>query len=248
MSSQRQPSRLGVIASLLVALVAVVGTTVALMMFATGHLSGNGSSSEWAPAQVEEAETPLRIDTERRDPDDPTAIGDVDAPVALVMFSDFQCPYCAAWTQQTLPELMPYVEDGDLRIEWRDLDVFGPDSLRGAIAAHAAGEQGEYLAFHEELFADGSAASSGRLSEEGLVDLADSLGLDPAPIREALAESSAPAIEENIAEAAELGIYATPAFFIAGRPVIGAQPTDVFVDLIDEELAAAGPLERPSAG
>src|SRR5699024_6768994 len=56
---------------------------------------------------------------------DPVSDGPADAPVKLVVFSDYQCPYCAAWSQDTLPKMLDYVDSGDLRIEWREVNVFG---------------------------------------------------------------------------------------------------------------------------
>lgn len=187
---------------------------------------------------AEQPTAPTRVNTERREADDPLAIGDADAPVALVMYSDFQCPFCALWTTETLPQLMGYVDAGDLRIEWRDIAIFGPESERAAIAAYAAGEQGEYLPFHEALFEGGDAPDASQLSEEGLADLAESLGLDMEAYRADIADSQvSAAVQRNIDEAAELGAFSTPAFLVNGRPVVGAQPANVFIEAIDAELA-----------
>ena len=65
---------------------------------------------------------------ERHDTEDTRAVGDDDAPVTLIMYSDYQCPYCANWNDETLPELMDFVDDGDLRLEMRDIAVFGEAS------------------------------------------------------------------------------------------------------------------------
>ncbi len=187
---------------------------------------------------AEEPTEPTRVNTERREADDALAIGEVDAPVALVMYSDFQCPFCALWTTETLPELMGYVEDGDLRVEWRDIDIFGPESNRAAIAAYAAGQQGEYLAFHEALFEGGEAPSASQLTDEGLADLAESLGLDMDTYEADLVdEETTSAVQRNIDEAAQLGAFSTPSFLINGLPVVGAQPAEVFIQAIDAELA-----------
>ena len=82
----------------------------------------------------------------RRDADDYTAIGDVDAPLVMIEYSDYRCPYCALYATETQPELIKkYVDTGKLRIEWRDTPIFGEQSLDAAVAAPAAGEQGMLL-------------------------------------------------------------------------------------------------------
>src|SRR5699024_8907535 len=133
------------------------------------------------PAAVENPESVAAPDLsseEGRDPDDLLAEGPVDAPVVLVMFSDFQCPYCAQWSHETLPELREYVERGELRIEYRDVNIYGEDSERAARAALAAAKQDRLQDYHDALFADGEIRSPQELDEDSLVDLAGELDLD----------------------------------------------------------------------
>ena len=113
---------------------------------------------------------------ERRDAKDPLAIGPVDAPVTLVVFSDYQCPFCAAWSEETLPVMMEYVDDEQLRIEWRDVNVYGADSERGAKAAYAAALQGEFWDYHEELYPDGEIRQPDELTEAALTDSSRRVG------------------------------------------------------------------------
>lgn len=189
---------------------------------------------------VVEPTQPERIDAERNDPEDPLAIGPVDAPVTIVAFSDFQCPFCALWSAETLPELMPYVENDELRIEWRDLAVFGEDSRRAAYAGYAAGLQGGYVDFTEALFGDGDAPSPSALSDDALAELAGDLGLDVEQFNDDRAgEEVRGAVEKTFAEGEELGVFSTPAFLVNGTPIIGAQPTPTFIEAVDEELANA---------
>src|SRR5699024_12013276 len=103
---------------------------------------------------------------------------DVDAPVTLVIFSDYHCPYFAALSNDTLPVMMEYVDEGDLRIEWRDLNVYGAFSEQASKASFAAGMQDKFWEFHDELFLDGEIRSESQLTEEAMLDIADELGLD----------------------------------------------------------------------
>jgi protein-disulfide isomerase len=177
---------------------------------------------------------------EYRDADDVQAAGPIDAPVGLVVYSDYQCPFCAKWTQSTLPEMMKYADAGDLRIEWRDINMYGEPSERASLAAHAAGLQGKYWEFHDALYPDGEHLSEAELSTEALIGLATELGLDPDRFA---ADMDSPDVQELIdkmaKEGRDLGVTGTPTFLLGGRPLVGAQPTDVFIDAVESALAEA---------
>lgn len=202
--------------------------------------SATGPGVGQAPTAVESPEGPDLTAVERRDPGDPLAVGPVDAPVALVVFSDYQCPFCASWNEDTLPALLPHVQAGDLRIEWRDVNVFGEDSTRASRAAYAAAQQDEFRRYHDALFAGGEPRPDGGLSREALVDLAGELGLDvPQFTADLDSAETATAVEENAQLGYSLGVYSTPAFLLGGEPILGAQPTEVFVTALDQALAEA---------
>lgn len=192
------------------------------------------------PTTVDRGETPDLSAVERRDPDDPLAMGPVDAPVTLIVFSDYQCPYCAKWSHETLPALQPHIDAGDLRLEWRDVNIFGAASERGARATYAAALQGEFQAMHTALFADGMARSETELSDDRLQDLAVDLGLDGDQFEaDYHAEHTLTEVGRNQHLGLELGAFTTPAFIFGGTPIVGAQPTEVFTTQMDQALAAA---------
>ncbi|WP_147918191.1 DsbA family protein [Ruania zhangjianzhongii] len=203
--------------------------------------AGTGEGSGQEPTAVENPDEPDLTVIEQRDADDPLAAGPVDAPVGLVVFSDYQCPFCATWSRETLPVLMEHVEAGDLRIEWRDVNVFGEDSVRASQAAYAAAQQDEFWAYHDALFADGQTRPAGALTREALVDLAGELGLDVEEFSTDLdSAQTAEAVTVNAELGHGLGVYSTPAFVLAGEPILGAQPTEVFVTAYEQALAEAG--------
>lgn len=178
---------------------------------------------------------------EYRDADDVQAAGPVDAPVGLVVFSDYQCPYCAKWTRSTLPAMMEYVDAGQLRIEWRDINMYGDPSERAALAAHAAGLQGKYWEFHDALYAGGETRPKEELTVEALAGLADQLGLDTERFAADMASPEAKQlIDERAREGRDLGVTGTPSFLVDGRPMVGAQPTDVFIDAVESALSESG--------
>src|SRR5699024_2511383 len=202
-----------------------------------------GTPSADAPAAVEHPESVAAPDLsseEGRDPDDLLAEGPADAPVVLVVFSDYQCPYCAKWSDETLPELREYVERGELRIEYRDVNIYGADSERAARAALAAAKQDRLQDYADALFAVGGIRSPQERDEDSLVDLAGELDLDTEQFAADLnSEEVAATIDANAQQGIELGAMSTPAFLLDGTPMAGAQPTEVFTDALDEALAEA---------
>ncbi|PYG01611.1 Protein-disulfide isomerase [Georgenia satyanarayanai] len=225
--------------ALIVGLAAVL---VSVSVVLSGREDAADPAASPAPvADVVTPETAPTVDLTRLEADDPLAAGPVDAPVSLIVYSDYQCPFCASWAADTAPAMLDYAAAGDLRIEFRDIAVFGEDSRTAALAAYAAGLQGRYLDFHDALFPEGVALPPRGLTDEALVATADELGLDverfTADMR---SEEVADAVQRNIDEAATIGAFSTPAFLLAGQPILGAQPTDVFVTAVEQALSEAG--------
>lgn len=179
----------------------------------------------------------------RREPGDPMAMGKVDAPVVMLAYSEFQCPFCGKFARDTEPTLIKkYVKTGTLRIEWRDFPYLGPESTTAAQGGRAAAVQDSFWAFHDEMYADQLPPNSGKLDEAYLVAIAKKLGLDVAQFRADMkSEATEQAIAADFSEGQAIGVTGTPAFLINGIPVIGAQPTAVFEQAIEQAAAEAGP-------
>ncbi|MDN5767068.1 MAG: DsbA family protein [Humibacillus sp.] len=177
----------------------------------------------------------------RRTPGDPFAIGRVDAPVVMVSYSDFQCPFCGKFARDTEPGLIAkYVDAGVLRIEWRDFPYLGEESVTAAVAGRAAARQGEFWAFHDALFAQQQPANSGRLTPAFLASVAVKAGLDGAQLTQDMRDPALKdAAEKDFGEGQNSGVTGTPAFLINGEPVVGAQPAAVFERVIDQAAVAA---------
>ena len=172
----------------------------------------------------------------RRQADDPTALGPVDAPVVMIVWSDYRCPFCARWATTTFEELKPYVASGSLRVEARDLVLFGEESTLAAVAARAAGEQGKFWEFHDAIFA-AAPADGGHptITTDDVVAFAKQAGVpDLARFRKDLTSKTlAAAVAADTDEARKLGISGTPFFLIDTTAINGAQPTDAFVQAIE---------------
>ena len=237
--SDRRKSPVIPLAIAAVALVALIGTAVGSLgadspdpsagSEAAGSTSGDGAGSGKAPDKTWETLV-------RRTPDDPMARGELDAPVVMIAYSEFQCPFCGKFARDTEPELVEkYVEDGTLRIEWRDFPYLGPESRTAAEAGRAAAAQGRFWEFHEAMYEDQLPPNSGKLDTSYVAGIAEDLGLDVQRFREDMgSKATSQAIERDFAEGQAIGVTGTPAFVINGVPVIGAQPTSVFEDAIEQ--------------
>ena len=228
-------------------LAAVAAVAVALAVVALTRGGGDDepavrTAAGAGAATVEPAYGPVS-GTERRNDDDPLAQGRVDAPVVMVEFADFRCPFCAKFAVDTLPELVRrYVDRGVLRIEWRDFPIFGGESERAARAGRAAAAQGRFWEFYAELFAAAPASGHPDMPLAKLERFARSAGVrDIARFRRDVASKATQgSVDADRDQALALGIGSTPAFVVNGFPLLGAQPLEQFVELIERARGGAG--------
>jgi protein-disulfide isomerase len=169
-------------------------------------------------------------------------LGSAGAPVTIVEFTDYQCPYCRRFYQTTYPQLKKkYVDTGQVRWIVRNLPLgFHADAIPAAMAAHCAGDQGKYWEMRDTLF-----ANSSDLGREALDGYGASLGLDAAAFASCLDSGShKDQIDTDASEANRVRITGTPTFVIGrteddvvnGRRVVGAQSLAVFQSEIDRLL------------
>jgi predicted DsbA family dithiol-disulfide isomerase len=157
------------------------------------------------------------------------------ARVTIVKFEDFLCPYCKT-AQPTFFELLTRY-DGKVKLVHKDLplDAIHPQARQAAEAARCAGEQEMFWQYHDKLY-----SHSPKLAVEELKGLAKELGLNGGAFEKCLTSGKfKSAVQKDLLEAAQLGLTGTPAFFINGREITGAQPIEAFAALIDDELALA---------
>jgi len=175
--------------------------------------------------------------------DDDPAMGSENATVALIEFSDFQCPYCQRFHEKTFGRIKAkYIDSGKVRYVFRDM----PSPSRGqavyaAIAANCAGEQGKYFDMHRILFENAS-----RLENKSYVRFAKKLGLDIPKFEACLVdEKQLSEIGKDIEDGQHLGVRGTPTFFVGKikgnaienpKAIVGAQPYRAFKQVLDEAL------------
>jgi protein-disulfide isomerase len=164
-----------------------------------------------------------------------SARGPATAPVTIVEFSDFQCPYCskAEATVKDLLELEKY--KGKLRLVYRDYPLPSHNlAPKAAEAAHCAGDQGKYWEFHDRLF-----AATPKLEVTDLKSYARDLKLDEGRFSKCLdSGEKGKVVADHFKAGNDAGVRGTPAFFINGRLISGAQKLEAFTALIDAELIA----------
>lgn len=168
---------------------------------------------------------------------DAHVMGSDEALVTIVEWSDFQCPYCSRVTP-TIKQIKEQYGD-EVRVAFKHNPLsFHPRAKPAAIAAEAAGKQGKFWEMHDKLFENNKA-----LTDENFVAWAGELGLNVEQFKKDLAD---PALDKKVtaqqAQGMTVGARGTPAFFINGRFLSGAQPLDNFKKLIDEEKAKAAKL------
>ena len=165
-------------------------------------------------------------------PDDPSQ-GKADAPVTVVEFSDFQCPFCLR-VMPTLKELRTKYGD-KMRLVWKDfpLTQIHPQAFVAAQAGNCAREQGKFWEYHDKLFGNQSA-----LQPDSLKKYAADVGLDTAKFNQCLDSAKYEArVQDALGTGGHLGISSTPTVFVNGRMINGAQPIEVFQSVIDDELS-----------
>jgi protein-disulfide isomerase len=158
--------------------------------------------------------------------------GPKDAPVTLVEFTDFHCPFCGK-AVATLKDVMREY-DGKIRWVFRDFPIASlhPRAPKAAEAARCAGEQGRFWEYHDLLFESQSPATI-----EDFRRSAEQLKLDLKSFGQCLDSGKhQAAVEADVQEGARLGVTGTPTFFINGRILVGAQPLESFRKIIEAEL------------
>lgn len=177
--------------------------------------------------------------------------GNPDAPITITEYSDFQCPYCRIFYENTEALLMErFVEPGTVHFVYKSVGSFiGPESKTAAEAAYCAGDQGKFWDMHDIIFANQTGENAGGYTDRRLEAFAEAINLDMDQYSECMSSGKyADLTEQDAIDAREAGIQATPSFIITyevngetqTRVIQGAQSIDVFAQEIDAALAEIG--------
>lgn len=166
--------------------------------------------------------------------DDDAFQGDPSAPVTIIEFSDFECPFCASFYRNTLSQIEEkYIKTGKVKLVYRDYPLpFHSSAQKAAEAAECAREQEKFWEMHDAIF-----ENQGAITLSDLKQYAVSLGLVGAPFNQCLDSGKyADEVKEDISDGAIAGVTGTPTFFINGEKLVGAQPFEIFAEVIERKL------------
>lgn len=169
--------------------------------------------------------------------DDDAFMGSVDAPVTLIEWSDYECPFCKQFFKETLPLIKEkYIDTGKVRFVYRDYPLeFHRNAYPAAMAAECAREQGGnemYFKYHDLIFENQS-----NLNEDSLRQLAINLELNTDKFNECLDSGKyKDEVTKDFVDGLSVGVSGTPGFLLNGRLISGAQPFSVFEEFIEAEL------------
>jgi protein-disulfide isomerase len=160
--------------------------------------------------------------------------GNESAPVTIIEFSEYQCPYCGKYVRETLSQLdKEYIQTGKVKYYFRDFPLsFHQYAQKAAEAARCANDQGKLWEYHDKVFEE-----QDLLSLEKLKEWAEGLGLNAGEFNKCLDEGKyKEAVKKDFSDGQAAGVQGTPSFFINGKPLRGAQPYESFKTAIDEAL------------
>lgn len=214
---------------------AAIITAGVLIAFAVVY-SGRGSDSA-APKQMAAANPPTTAVVSGDLADDDPMLGNPSAPVTLVEFADFQCPFCGRMFSETLPQIKEkYVKTGKVKFVYRDfpLSSIHQFAQKAAEAGECADDQGKFWQYHDVLY-----VRQQQLSGENLKKWAGEIGLDMAQFNQCLDSGKyADEVAKDLQDGVNAGVTGTPATFVNGRLVSGALPYAQFEAVIEEALRA----------
>ena len=164
--------------------------------------------------------------------------GDPDAPVTIIEFADFQCPYCGRFFAQTEPQIdKAYLQSGKVRFGYFDFAFLGQESNWAAEAAECAADQNKFWEYHDMLYSSQAGENQGAFNKDNLKKFAKDLKLDTSAFNNCFDSGKyTQLIQDDSNTASSIGVRSTPTFLINGQPLIGAQPFEAFQRVIDPLL------------
>ena len=166
-------------------------------------------------------------------------MGSASAKVTLIEFADFRCPFCEQFFSQTEPQIIQnYVNTGKVKLAFRNYAFLGPSSVVAADAVECANDQGKFWQYHDYLYKNQPDESDTSMyNTDTLTKAAVSLGMDGTKFSNCLSTKADDAkVQQDLADGQKAGVSGTPAFFVNGTFINGAEPYSVFQQAIDAAL------------
>ncbi|HZS74732.1 MAG TPA: DsbA family protein [Candidatus Nitrosotalea sp.] len=214
-------------------------------MFPPSNFTGSATTSNVviSPQQLQQAQQPLQPQTIKfQIPPLAPSRGADSAQINIVEFGDFQCPFCEKFFQETEPQLMKdYINTGKVKFYFEGIEFVGPDSLTLGQGSWCANEQGKYYEYHDQIYSNQGRENSGWGTPDKVKVLASGIsGLDTKKFNSCLdSKKYESQVQELTLFAQKAGVTGTPTNFIGNYqkgyiPVVGAQPYDVYKQIIDK--------------
>jgi protein-disulfide isomerase len=165
---------------------------------------------------------------------DDVILGDPKAPVTIIEYSDYQCPFCKRFFDETELQLRKeYIETGKVKMIYRDFPLPGhPYAMPAAEAANCAKDQGKFWAYHDLIF-----KNQNNLATIDYLKLAEELKMNVSEFKNCLdSKKYTQKIQNDYNLGSKIGVDGTPTFFVNGKQIVGAQPYYAFKSVIDQEL------------
>ncbi len=223
-------------ASILIAGVLIAGSVI--------YSAGKGAPNPTPPPSTgnnQQAAAPANLTEALKIGNRDVILGDPKAPVTLIEYGDYQCPFCGKMFSQVEPQLREeYIKTGKVKMVYRNFQFLGTESTNAGASAECAKDQGKFWAYHDELYkaeiADGK-ENSGNLNRALFVSLAGKAGLDANAFASCYDSNKYVAqVEKDKNDAGAIGVNSTPTNYINGQMVQGAQPYSAFKSVIDIAL------------
>jgi protein-disulfide isomerase len=178
--------------------------------------------------------TPANLSEVLKITKDDVILGDPNAPITMIEYSDYQCPFCKRFFDESEAILRKeYIEGGKVKMIYRDFPLPGhPYAMPSAEAANCAKDQGKFWAYHDLIF-----KNQNNLATIDYLKLAEELKMNVQEFKNCLDSNKyTQKIQNDYNSASSIGVNGTPTFFINGKQVVGAQPYSVFKNIIEQEL------------
>lgn len=237
---------------LLAGLIVVAAFSIGALYTKVQYLEKGGVTAGVQPEKAAQPTIPPKVDVQVADND--PVLGPKDAQVTVIVFEDFQCPFCGAFSglnkemvknmqardpswQPAMPGIKEYVETGKVRFVWKDYPFLGQESYFAAAAARCAQDQGKFWEYHDYLFANQNGENQGAFGKDNLKKFAAVVGLKTQEFSTCVDSGKYDKqMQEAQAYGQSVGVQGTPASFVNGKFISGAAPFSQFKTIIEEEL------------
>ncbi len=243
--------------------IALAGTVLLVVAMVAGgaFLVGRGTSGDTpgaaigvtpTPGSTVDPSAPVPTPAVSQDPiaglpHDGNRLGSAQAQVVVEYWADYQCPFCAKFAQERLPDLFPRIADGTVAVVHRDFAFIGPESFDAAVAVRCAGREGAYWPMHDAVYAAQDGENQGAFSRDRLVSIGQSVGIDAATMEACLDDRSLLVdVLDDTSTAIRTAVESTPTVDINGTRLLGVPKPGEMEAAIDRALAGATPVPLPT--